>query len=231
MTRTSPTSPSCSRPAKDGKVTETYQLGPAAATGTIVETASAEISQAGEWSVQLTIKGGDSIDTFNAIASECFDKTETCPTGRLAIVLDSEVVSAPTIQQAVFDPRPDPITGNFTQSEAKDLALVLRYGSLPVTLEPQTVQTVSPTLGKDSLHAGLLAGLVGLLLVVIYMIFYYRALGVVVLLGLMIWSALNFTIICWLGQSAGSRSASRASPASWCRSASPSTATSCSSND
>jgi len=188
---------------QDGKVTETFQLGPAAATGSIVETASAELSQAGEWSVSLVIKGGDSIDQFNAVAAECFAKSETCPTGRLAIALDSKVVSAPTIQQASFSRDQIQITGSFTQSEAKDLALVLRYGSLPVNLEPQTVQTVSPTLGRDSLHAGLLAGLLGLLLVVIYMIFYYRALGVVVLLGLMIWSALNFTIICWLGQSRG----------------------------
>ena len=188
---------------KDGKVVETYQLGPAAATGTIVSTATAELSQTGEWSVSLVVKGGDGIAKFNAISSECFSKSEVCPTGRLAIALDSEVVSAPTIQQASFKREEIQISGSFTQSEAKDLALVLRYGSLPVTLEAQTVQTVSPTLGKDSLRAGLLAGMLGLLLVVIYMIFYYRALGVVVFLGLLVWSSLNFTLICWLGQSRG----------------------------
>ena len=188
---------------EDGEVIETMQLGPSAATGRIVETASAELDAAGTWSISLVIRGGDSIDSFNAIALECFSRTATCPSGRLAIVLDSEVVSAPAIQQASFDREEIQITGDFTQGEAKDLALVLRYGSLPVTLEPQTVQTVSPTLGSDSLRAGLIAGLVGLLLVVIYMIFYYRSLGVVVLFGLLVWSALNFTIICWLGQSRG----------------------------
>jgi preprotein translocase subunit SecD len=181
----------------------TYQLGPSAATGKIVSTASAELSQTGEWSVRLEIKGGDSIDSFNAIAAQCFGKTETCPSGQLAIVLDSKVVSAPTIQQASFTRDQIQISGSFTESEAKDLALVLRYGSLPVNLEPQTVQTVSPSLGRDSLHAGLIAGLVGLGLVCLYMLVYYRALGMVVILGMMVWSALNYAIICWLGATQG----------------------------
>ena len=73
---------------------------------------------------------------------------------------------------------------SFTEGEAKDLALVLRYGALPVELEPQTVQTVSATLGEDSLDAGLVAGVVGLGLVRLYMLLYYRALGLVVILGL-----------------------------------------------
>jgi len=190
-------------PGEDGKAANTYQLGPAGATGTIVKTARAELGQDGVWTVALEIKGGDGIDAFNAIAADCFAQSPTCPTGQLAIVLDSEVKSAPTIQQPSFEADGIQITGSFSESEAKDLALVLRYGSLPVNLEPQTVQTVSPTLGKDSLQAGLIAGLVGLGLVVLYMIAYYRALGVVVLLGLMIWSALNYAIICWLGQTQG----------------------------
>lgn len=183
------------------KVVTTYQLGPTAATGQIVSTASAQLSQSGEWSVALEIKGGSSIDAFNAIAAECFNGTATCPTKQLAIVLDSVVVSAPTIQQASFQRDQIQISGSFSESEAKDLALVLRYGSLPVNLEPQTVQTVSPTLGEDSLRAGLLAGLLGLVLVCLYMILYYRALGLVVLLGLGVWSALNYSIISKLGVS------------------------------
>ena len=143
------------------------------------------------------MKGGaDGIDQFNAIAAQCFPPSETCPTGQLAIVLDSVVQSAPTIQTASFET--DDISDlrrASRESEAKDLALVLRYGSLPVTLEPQTVQTVSPTLGEDSLQAGLAAGLLGLALVCLYMIFYYRALGLVVVLGLCVWAALLYSII------------------------------------
>ncbi|MEO7429494.1 MAG: protein translocase subunit SecD, partial [Acidimicrobiales bacterium] len=182
-----------------GKVTSTFQLGPSTATGKIVSTASAELSQSGEWSVRLEIKGGTGIAAFNAIAAECFGHSETCPSGQLAIVLDSRVVSAPTIQQASFKRDQIQISGSFSQSEAKDLALVLRYGSLPVNLEPQTVQTVSPTLGADSLRAGLLAGLLGLVLVCLYMLVYYRALGLVVVMGLSVWGALNYAIISKLG--------------------------------
>jgi preprotein translocase subunit SecD len=180
-----------------------YELGPAGASGQIVSDADAELGQNGQWSVALTIKGGESIDAFNALAAECFAQAATCPTSQLAIVLDSVVQSAPTIQQASFERDQIQISGSFTEGEAKDLALVLRYGSLPVNLEPQTVQTVSPTLGEDSLRAGLIAGLAGLGLVVLYMIVYYRALGVVVLLGLLVWSALNYAIICWLGETRG----------------------------
>jgi preprotein translocase subunit SecD len=187
----------------DGKAANTYQLGPSEATGTIVSTARAELGGTGQWTVALEIKGGDGIDTFNRIAAECFSKAATCPTGQLAIVLDSVVQSAPNIEQPSYEADQIQISGSFTESEAKDLALVLRYGSLPVTLEPQTVQTVSPTLGRDSLNAGLLAGFLGLMLVVVYMVFYYRSLGVVVLLGLIVWSTLNFSIICWLGQTRG----------------------------
>ena len=74
-------------------------------------------------------------------------------------MLDSVVQSAPNIEQPSYEADQIQISGSFTESEAKDLALVLRYGSLPVKLEPQTVQTVSPTLGEDSLQAGLVAGL------------------------------------------------------------------------
>ncbi|HJR24080.1 MAG TPA: protein translocase subunit SecD [Acidimicrobiales bacterium] len=187
----------------DGAVEATYQLGPAAATGQIVQTASADLNESGQWQVNLVIKGGESIQQFNQIAAACFSKTETCPSGQLAIALDSEVVSAPSISQASYERDQIVISGSFTQSEAKDLALVLRYGSLPVNLEPQTVQTVSATLGEDSLRAGLIAGLFGLALVCLYMLVYYRALGVVVVLGLTVWAALNYAMIAWLGETQG----------------------------
>ncbi|MEQ1787960.1 MAG: protein translocase subunit SecD [Acidimicrobiales bacterium] len=185
---------------EDGEPSDTYQLGPSEATGEIVKTASAELSPNGTWSVALEMRGGaNGIDAFNAIAATCSPPSDTCPTGQLAIVLDSEVKSAPTIERPSFSADEIQISGSFTESEAKDLALVLRYGSLPVTLEPQTVQTVSPTLGEDSLRAGLAAGLLGLALVCLYMILYYRALGVVVVMGLCVWAALLYSIISKLG--------------------------------
>jgi preprotein translocase subunit SecD len=184
-----------------GEPTATYLLGPSQATGKIVKTASADLDETnGTWSVALEMRGGEGgIDQFNAIAAQCSPPSETCPTGQLAIVLDSVVKSAPTIQQPSFAADEIQISGSFTESEAKNLALVLRYGSLPVTLEPQTVQTVSPTLGEDSLRAGLLAGLLGLALVCLYMIFYYRALGIVVVMGLCVWASLLYAVISWIG--------------------------------
>ncbi len=80
---------------------------------------------------------------------------------------------------------------------------MLNYGALPIELQQQRVESVSATLGHDSLHAGLIAGLVGLALVALYMIVYYRALGIVVVLGLSVWAALNYCIIVWLSGNAG----------------------------
>ncbi|MDQ2648303.1 MAG: protein translocase subunit SecD, partial [Actinomycetota bacterium] len=191
-------------PEYDGDdIVATYNLGPSLATGEIVSKANASLGPTGQWTVELEIKGGSGIEAFNAAAATCFGRTETCPTSQLAIVLDSRVVSAPTIERPSFERDQIQISGNFGESEAKDLALKLRYGSLPVNLEPQTVQTVSATLGEDSLRAGLIAGLIGLALVALYMLVYYRALGLVVVLGLAVWSALNYATICWLSESQG----------------------------
>jgi preprotein translocase subunit SecD len=182
---------------------QVYQLGPALATGRIVSSAQAEIPQ-GQWIVGLSMRGGeDGIDTFNEIAAECFNRTQVCPTGQLGIVLDSVVQSAPTIQQPSYEADAIQISGSFTEGEAKDLALVLRYGSLPVELERQSVQTVSASLGEDSLRAGIIAGIVGLALVALYMLVYYRALGLVVIAGLVLSGMLLYTIVSWLGETQG----------------------------
>jgi preprotein translocase subunit SecD len=181
-----------------------YQLGPSLATGRVVSSANAELDQAGRWTVALEMHGGDDgIGLFNQVAAQCNPPSQVCPTGQLAIVLDSVVQSAPTIQQSSYERDQIQISGDFSESEAKDLALVLRYGSLPVELERQTVQTVSASLGEDSLRAGVIAGLVGVALVALYMVFYYRALGLVVIFGMTIWASLLFTIVSWLGQSQG----------------------------
>lgn len=183
-----------------------YLLGPSLATGRIVKTAAADI-QNGQWMVRLEMRGGENgIDKFNEIAAKCYQGAPdpaVCPSGQLAIVLDSVVQSAPTIQQPSYSADEISISGSFTESEAKDLALVLRYGSLPVELERQSVQTVSASLGTDSLRAGVIAGIVGLALVAVYMLLYYRALGLVVILGLAVWGALLYTIISFLGESQG----------------------------
>ena len=186
---------------KDGE--GVYELGPTLATGQIVSSAHAEIPQ-GQWLVALSMKGGaDGIDKFNEIAAQCNPPSATCPAGRLAIVLDSVVQSAPTINEPSYSKDDITISGSFTEGEAKDLALVLRYGSLPVELERQSVQTVSASLGEDSLRAGVIAGVVGLVLVALYMLLYYRALGVVMIVGVGISGALLYSIVSWMGETRG----------------------------
>ena len=111
-----------------------FQLGPVEATGTIIEDADAQLSPSGEWQIALSMTS-DGIDAFNAMASRCSPPSETCPTGQVAIVLDSEVLSAPTIQAPSFERDDIVIAGTFTEPEAKELAVALRYGSLPTSLE------------------------------------------------------------------------------------------------
>jgi preprotein translocase subunit SecD len=192
-------------PDADG--TSRYVLGPAGATGRAVSSAKAELFGVGQWAVQLSMTS-DGIKAFNEIAGACFTGQPTCPAigsdkGQVAIELDGVVESAPTIDAASFERDEIQIRGSFTEKEAKNLALVLKYGSLPVQLEQQTVQTVSATLGKDSLRAGLIAGLIGTALVLLYMCLYYRVLGLVVIAGMAIWTALNWSIISYLGVNNG----------------------------
>lgn len=186
-------------PSKDGSVR--YLLGPTTVLGKAVSTASAAFDGV-EWAVRLEMTS-EGIGGFNALATECFNRAATCPTGLLAITLDGEVVSAPQIQEPTFERDQISISGSFGEGAAKDLALVLRYGALPVQLERQDAQTVSASLGKDSLNAGLIAGAVGTVLVLLYMLFYYRLLGGVVVAGLVVWGSLLWSIVSWLGATQG----------------------------
>jgi preprotein translocase subunit SecD len=169
-----------------------YELGPALANGSIIANAFPQLNQQDQWTVQFTLTSKGS-PLFDAIANRYYQLP-------VAADLDGVVESAPTIQARSFGGSGQ-ITGNFTQQQASDLALVLRYGSLPVQLNRITYTTVSPSLGKSALRAGLLAGLLGLLLVMGYTIFYYRALGVVVVLGLVTTAAFLYGLISILGQS------------------------------
>lgn len=192
-------------PDEDGS--QRYLLGPTTVLGSAVSTARATFDGVSTWAVLLEMTG-DGINGWNALATECFNGAPTCPgllgaQGQIAITLDGEVVSAPTVNSPTFERDDISITGSFSEGEAKDLALVLKYGALPVQLERQDAQTVSASLGEDSLRAGLIAGAVGTLLVLLYIILYYRVLGLVVLAGLLVWGSLQWSIISWLGETQG----------------------------
>ena len=190
---------------KNGELIASYAVGPMALTGSALDTARAQLnSNNGQWEVAPTFKSGDEgIGLFNGVAATCYAKGSTCPTGQLAIVLDGRVLSAPVIQQASFQADQIIISGSFTEREAKDLATALKYGALPVELVQQQAQVVSATLGRDALHAGLLAGAVGLGLVALYMIAFYRVLGLFSVLKLGIEGALLWSVISWLGTNNG----------------------------
>ncbi len=185
------------RPEKDGDtVIARYLLGPAEVNGQALSSARATVDPTtGVWRVEFSLTG-EGTRQWNDMA------TKVGQGGQIAIDLDGVVKSAPSLQTTNF-PGEGQITGDFTEREAKDLALVLRYGALPVQLDRQTVQTVSASLGKDSLRAGIAAGLVGLGLVILYMVLYYRALGLVVLLGLLVTGALMYSLVTLLGQTNG----------------------------
>ncbi|MFW0775089.1 protein translocase subunit SecD [Paenarthrobacter nitroguajacolicus] len=120
------------------------------------------------------------------------------PKSQFAIVLDDKVISAPRSLAVITDGKPQ-ITGNFTQASAKALSDQLRFGALPISFEIQSQEQISATLGGDQLRLGLLAGMIGLLLVVVYSLFQYRALGLVTIASLVVAGVLTYLAIAILG--------------------------------
>jgi preprotein translocase subunit SecD len=184
-----------------------YILGDAKLVGTDVKSAEAGLEQTaqgvttGSWEVRLGFTGSGTSKFGNLTTAVT---TLTPPLNQVAIVLDGLVVSAPSINEPITGGQAQ-ITGGFTQQEATDLANVLKYGALPLSFDAGQVQNVSPTLGSDQLRAGLLAGAIGLALVVLYSLLYYRGLGIVTVLSLIVAGILNYGIVVLLGYQIGFR--------------------------
>jgi len=175
-----------------------YILAPAEVLGRQVSKASAGLdTQAGSaWFVSLTFDN-EGTAAFGALTTRVTSLPE--PTNQVAIVLDGLVVSAPRINEAIPSGNAQ-ITGNFTQLEAQDLANVLKYGALPLAFDRGEIQQVSPTLGADQLNAGLMAAGLGMLLVVIFTLLYYRALGLVTVGSLAVAAIMLYALILLMGQ-------------------------------
>ena len=187
-----------------GQNGEAYLVGPAGASGKVFTNNAQAVINNGNWTVTVELrKGAEGEDLWNALTTKCFNRDATCPTARIAIALDGIVISAPTVQEAVFTGGNVQISGDFSQSEARDLAKILEFGAVPVKFKVATVQTVSPTLGKDSLRAAIISGLIGVLLVMAFFFVYYRMLTIVVVGGLMVSSALLWSIIAFISRSNG----------------------------
>jgi len=175
-----------------------YILGPAEVVGTDVSSATASLDQTNGngWMVLLNFNGSGT-KKFGALTTRVVKLTS--PQNQVAVVLDGLVYTSPQINSAITAGNAQ-ITGNFTQVQASDLANVLKYGALPLAFDRGDVQQVSPTLGSNQLRAGLLAGLLGLILVVLYSVFYYRGLGIVSVGSLTVAGAITYLLFVLLGK-------------------------------
>ncbi|WP_163550751.1 protein translocase subunit SecD, partial [Candidatus Frankia nodulisporulans] len=184
---------------RDG--TTKYLLMPASVVGTDVKTASAGLQggggttsiNTGQWVVNVEFTGSGQ-GKFTRLTEQTIGK-------QVAIVLDGVVQSAPQTNERIAGTAQ--ISGSFNQSDAEDLSNVLRYGALPLAFERSQAESISPTLGRDSLHGGLLAGGIGLLLVIAYSFLYYRAMGIVVVASLVVSGGIIYASVVLLGSAIG----------------------------
>jgi protein-export membrane protein SecD len=191
-------------PIGNGQVAK-FVLDPIVISGEDFESASAVLSGQGQlgavsqWTVTFELDG-DGAERFADATTEAVGAPP--PTDQIAIIVDRVVISSPTVQSAITAGSGE-ITGGFSEQEAKDLATQLNAGALPVELTRQSVRTVSPTLGEESLRQGIIAGIAGLVLLFLYLLFYYRLLGVVAWFGMTIWAVLAVTLISIAGDQVG----------------------------
>ncbi|MEU1576150.1 protein translocase subunit SecD [Streptomyces collinus] len=178
-----------------------YILGPAEVDGTDVDKAQAVLNTqtAAGWTVTMDFTDGGAKKFANITGKLAQNQS---PQNQFAIVLDGEVVSDPYVRQALTGGNAE-ISGNFNQQSAQDLSNMLSYGALPLTFKVDSMTTVTAALGGDQLHAGLIAGAIGLALVVIYLLAYYRGLSFIAILSLLVSAALTYTLMALLGPAIG----------------------------
>ncbi|HSP38833.1 MAG TPA: protein translocase subunit SecD [Frankiaceae bacterium] len=183
--------------ACDAQGATKYLLKPATVVGTDVSGATATIPQTqggtGQWTVDVQFTSGGQAK-FTRLTEQTTGK-------QVAIELDGVVQSAPTINERISGSAQ--ISGSFTQKDAEDLANILKYGALPLAFDKSQAESVSATLGSDSLRAGLIAGGIGLLLVLLYSFLYYRALGFITVTSLAVSGALIYACVSLLGSAIG----------------------------
>ncbi|MFF4240739.1 protein translocase subunit SecD [Actinomadura geliboluensis] len=203
----------CDQDEENGQVTK-YILGPVRVLGENVDSANAmpPNGQQGQasWSVSLKFdgKGAKEFGAVTTDASRAYQANPSAPQAQVAIVLDGQVVSAPAIREGPITGGTASIDGppeSFDQQYATDLANVLKYGALPLEFTQSSIDEVSSTLGSDQLTGGLIAGAIGLGLVVLYCLFYYRGLGLVAVSSLVVASAVTYLAVVILGEGMGFR--------------------------
>ncbi|MFV0452066.1 MAG: protein translocase subunit SecD [Propioniciclava sp.] len=184
----------------DREGTTKFLLGPALVTGDRIANASSGIPQGGVSPVVTLDFDAEGTTVFADVSADLVSRTP--PENQFGIVLDGLVIVAPTMNAAIPNGQAM-IEGNYTQQEASDLANVLRYGALPLSFDLSEVQNVSPTLGGEQLRAGIIAGLIGLVLVIGYALLYYRALALVVVGSLVVAATVTYQLMVLLGEGMG----------------------------
>ncbi|CAN5178348.1 protein translocase subunit SecD [soil metagenome] len=181
-----------------------YILGPVEISGEQISDATSGIignsqgASTGVWGVFITFDSSGT-EAFQKVTTRLYSYITTDPVrNRFAIVLDGKVISAPSTQAVISDGKPQ-ISGSFNQDSAKTLADQLKFGALPISFEVQSNDTISATLGSSQLVSGLLAGLIGLILVVLYSLIQYRTLGLVTIASLVVAAALTYLIVLFMG--------------------------------
>jgi len=188
----------------DPKTGEVQILSPTVIEGTDVSGAEAVIPQGQvQWVVSLKLKG-DGKKSFDTITDALFGQLNAGndQASRFAVVLDGEVLTAPTTN-GHFTNGESQISGDFNATTSKALANQLKYGALPLTFSVNGSEEIGPSLAGTQLKAGLVAGVIGLVLVVIYCLFYYRGLGLVIIGSLLVASALTYVMVLLLGKGVG----------------------------
>jgi len=183
--------------------TTKYVLGPVVVSGDTIEDATAGYATNQQGAVTSEVEIALSFDSAGAAEYADISRemvTLPSPQNQMATVLDGRVIVAPYFQSAITDGRAS-ITGSFTIEEARTLADQLKFGALPLSFTLQTSTDISPTLGADQLRYGLIAGLVGLLLVVVYSVLQYRLLGLVTIASLALAAGLTYLVVTILGWS------------------------------
>lgn len=183
--------------------TEKYILGPSELSGAEVVDASSgpELGQGGQPTGRVEVRlnfNDEGREAFREVTTRLFSYPPNTDQNRFAIVLDGEVISAPTVN-GVIPGGSAQITGGFTNESAEILANQLKFGALPTSFAVQTSEQVSPTLGGEQLRAGLIAGAVGLLLVFVYSLLQYRALGLVTVGSLVVAALMAYGLVTFLG--------------------------------
>lgn len=188
----------------DASRTGKYILGPVEVSGAnIVDATNGVVTtqngaSTGQWAVNLVFDD-EGTKAFADVSTRLYGLKGQAPRDQFAFVLDGAVISAPSMNGVITDGRPQ-ITGSFTQETSKALADQLKFGALPISFTVQSSETISPTLGTQQLQNGLIAGLIGLILVVLYSIFQYRALASVTVASLIIAGIITYlmlTILSW----------------------------------